>query len=267
MSIAEISVNTYLGSVLERLEQQYRVMAIQFGPPAVVAQGSELSYRYLEQSAALLCFLKGVKLVSTLNAALVLLHHGYVHEVAALCRMADDFWNEILFMMQTLDGDKLSKDQERFLADFFQEEFEDVEDPLGSSQKRETVPRRKIFAALAQLGSQHVNPSDGQSAATIIHRTLSGYTHGAYPHIMELYGGNPPRVHMTGMPGTPQEEVWRQQLIGYIRRGIMISERVSSKLGLRETQDHLKTLLFEFEGKLDFVPELDADELLSRIKR
>ena len=267
MSTTEISVDTYLRSVLERLEQQYRIMAIQFGPPAVVTQGSELSYRYPKQSDALLCFLKGVKLVSTLNAALVLLHHGYVHEVAALCRMVDDFWNEILFMIQTLDGDKLNKDQERFLADFFQEEFEDVEDPLGSSQKRETVPRRKIFAAVAQLGSQHVNPFDGQSAAAIIHRTLSGYTHGAYPHIMELYDGNPPRVHMTGMPGTPQEEVWRQQLIGYIHRGIMVSERVSKKLGLKETQGHLQTLLFEFERKLGIVPELDADKLLREIKR
>lgn len=261
-------MDIYLRSVLGRLEQQYHVMAVALGPPADVTQGSAILPRYLKQSESLLCFLKGVKLVSTLNAALVLLRHGYFHEVAALCRMATDFVNEILFMKEALDGDKLSKDQEQLFAEFFQEEFEDVDDPLGTSKKRSTVARRKIYAAFGQIVSEGLNPSDAKNVATIIHRTLSGYIHGAYPHIMELYDGEPPHFHMDGMPGTSREEEWREQLIVNIHQGIMASECISHKLGLEVVESHIRSLLVEYEARLGCLsPELDAEALIRRMKR
>ncbi len=269
MTIAEIPVDIYLQSVLGRLEQQYHLMALAFGPPVVVMQDSAAGYRYPEQSDSLVCLLKGIKLLSTLNAALVLLRNGYANEVAALCRMADDFWNEILYMTWNLDGDKLSKDQERFIADFFQEEFENIEDLLGSRQKRESVPRRKIFAAFGQRVSQQLNPSDAQSAAMATHQVLSGYIHGGYSQIMELYDGDgePPRFRMTGMLGTPREDEWWQQLIGYTYRSITASVRVASKLGLLEIQGQILTLLGEFETALGCSPESDAKALLRRMKK
>jgi hypothetical protein len=269
VSVMEISVDIYyLQTILGRLEQQYKIMADVFGPPVVVVQGPAFSFRYSnpKESDSLLCFLKGVKLVSTLNAALVLLHHGYVHEVAALCRMADDFVNEIMFIIQPLNEDKLSKDQERFLIEFFQEEFEDIEDPLGTGKKRDNVPRRKIFAAFGQIVSE-LNPSDAQNVAMTINRTLSGYIHGAYPQIMELCDENTPQFHMSGMPGTPREDEWREQLIIYIHRSIMASELISRKLGLKEVENHIRAFRIEYETKLDCLPELDVEALIRKIKK
>ncbi|MDA0675482.1 MAG: hypothetical protein O3A88_03820 [Proteobacteria bacterium] len=90
----------YLQEILNKIAQQYHVIGRSFDPPFHISHGSSFRIRHPELSDSLLRFLKGVKLVSTLNGALVLLRNGYVHEVAALCRMADDFCNEIVFMLR-----------------------------------------------------------------------------------------------------------------------------------------------------------------------
>lgn len=259
-------MDVYLKSVLGRLEQHYHVMADALGRPDIVTQGCESWFRYPEESDSHLCFLKGVKLISTLNAALILLHRGYFHEVAALYRMADDFILEILFMKQTLDGDRRNRAQEQFAISFFQEEFEDIEDPLGTGKSRSTVPRKKISAAFGQIVSEGLNPSDAQNVATTMHRTLSGYVHGAYAHIMELYDGS--HFCMSGMPRTPREEEWRQLLVGGIYQSIMASECISRKLGLIEVEDHIRTLRVEYEGQLACLPpNLDPEALIRTMKK
>jgi len=53
-----------------------------------------------EHTDSLVCYLKGMKAVSTLNASLVLLKSGFTQEVGALCRMVDDACNEILFLIK-----------------------------------------------------------------------------------------------------------------------------------------------------------------------
>ena len=58
------------------------------------------------------------------------------------------------------------------------------------------------------LKGADLNPSDAQSAMSTLHKAYSGYVHGAYPHIMELYGGNPARFHMAGMRDT--RGLWRR---------------------------------------------------------
>jgi hypothetical protein len=151
-------------------------------------------------------------------------------------------------------------------AGCFQEEFEDIEDLLGTSKARHTVPRKKISAAFGQIVSGGLNPSDAQNVATITHRTLSGYIHGAYAHILELYDGK--RFYMSGMPGTPREEEWRQLLIGSVYQGIMASECISRKIGLREVESHIQTLRAEYETKLDYLPpNLDPEALIRTMKR
>jgi hypothetical protein len=86
---------SYFDSVLKRLGLQYHTMAGTVGAPKLVASGAITAFRYEEQSDTLLCFLKGIKLVSTLNAANVLLTSGYVQEIGVLCRVADDCCHDI----------------------------------------------------------------------------------------------------------------------------------------------------------------------------
>jgi hypothetical protein len=256
----------YLATVLQRLEQHYHFMAGTLKPPVLVNRGGVPFFRHEEQTDVLLCFLKGVKLVSTLNAGLLLFRYGYAQELGALARIADDLLNDVLFMLKPLDGDNPSKDQLRFFDEFFQEEFESPLNVLAGAQKRDIVSRRKLHATFGHLAKDALNPSDAQSMMSTIHAALSGYVHGAYPHIMELYGGSPGRFHMSGMASTPRIAEWNGQLITYIHRGVMVTELIARKLGQKDTEKSLRTLLIEYETTLNCKPDTDVEAQIRMMK-
>jgi hypothetical protein len=77
----------YIAGVLRHVEH-YLLMASALEPPLLVSLGEASFFRHREQSDRLLCFLKGVKLVSTLNASLLLYRNGFTQELGALARIA-----------------------------------------------------------------------------------------------------------------------------------------------------------------------------------
>jgi hypothetical protein len=170
-------------------------------------------------------------------------------------------------MLMPRNGTQLSQGQERHFTDFFQEEFADSSDPLGSRQKRETVSRKTIHAAFADMARDFANPSDTQNAGMVIHGAFSGYVHGAYPHIMELYGGLPRRFHLHGMLGTPREAEWNNQLVNQIYRALMASEFVARKLGHAEATKAIRELVVEFETTAGCAPDDVPEALMRRAKK
>ena len=125
-------------------------------------------------------------------------------------RMLDEFREDVSLMCDAIrrNGHTL-KMQQRFIDEFFQEEF-DADSPLDSTQRRDRVPRRKIQAFIAQLDVNLLNPSDSQEVARTIANTNSGYVHGTSDHILEMCGGNPPRYYLDGMLGTRHEETFEK---------------------------------------------------------
>jgi hypothetical protein len=264
-------VQDYLLSVLQHLEREYARMSSLFGAPVpervATKQSEGFWFRYTNQSDTLLCFLKGVKLISTLNAALVLLRAGYVQECSALFRIAGDCYSDILFFLVPGADGYATRDQERFFKEFFQEEFEDSAHPLGSNQKRDMVSRKTIFASFGNLAKDSLNASDAQSTLLTLHKAFSGYVHGAYPHIMELYGGNPPRFHMSGMPNTPKQVETLTQYLTELYRAIMASELVARKLGFEESRVAMRALLVGYETKLGLKPKQSPESLVRSAKK
>lgn len=256
----------FLALTLGKLEVQYHQMGEAINPPIRAKFGDRKFFRHEQQSDVLLCYLKGVKLVSTLNAAVILFRHGYAQEVGALCRMADDFFFEIMFFVKPLGENVPSKDQQRMFDDFFREEFENPDDPLGTGIDRDNVPRRKINAAFGQMVKGELNPHDAQHTASTVHKALSGYVHGAYPHIMEMYGGNPAYFHMSGMLGTPRIIEWKDQLITYVYRAIMATEIISRRMGLPDNEKGIRSLLVEYETTLNCKPTESAEAILRGVK-
>jgi hypothetical protein len=232
--------------------------------PVVVDVGGYEAWRYQNLSDSLACFLKGVKIVSTLNASLVLLRHGYTQEIGVLCRMIEDYCNEIFFLLLPQDGENFTKEQIQFLEDFFKEEFDKPTNPLGSTQKRINVPIRKIHATFGKLAKTELNPSDAQELLRTTHQAFSGYVHGAYPHIMEMFGSVHP--HLKGMLGTPRVDEWRGQLIGYVYKALMVSVFVVRKQGLNDTETKARALLEKFETDTGCKSAKSAAELVKAIK-
>jgi hypothetical protein len=98
-------------------------------------------------------------------------------------------------------------------------------------------------------------------------QAFSGYVHGAYPHIMEMFGGNPPRFHLSGMLNTPRIDEWHGQLVGYVYRLTMASVFVARKLGIKEMEQHIRELVREVEERTGTAPRTTASEMLAAYKR
>ena len=259
-------IEDYLHHVLARLEHLYSEMQPATGNVLYRDIGAYKQLRHETLTESLACYLKGVKSISTLNACLILLRHGHTQEVGALCRMVDDFCNEIFYLLIPQGDREFSQDQLHFLEAFFQEEFDRPDDPLGSTQRRETVPVKKIHATFAKLASTEINPSDAQELLRTTHQAFSGYVHGAYPHIMEMFSGNPLTFHMSGMLGTPRIDEWRNQLVGYTHRLIMATVFIARKVSRDDLEAPIRALLDEFEATTGTAPDLPAKRMLAKYK-
>jgi hypothetical protein len=126
---------------------------------------------------------------------------------------------------------------------------------------------KKIFATFGKLASGEMNPSDAQELLRTVHQAFSGYVHGAYPHIMEMYGGTPPTFHMAGMLNTPRIAEWQAQLTGYVQRLIIASVFVARKMGTPELELPMRALLEDFEAKTGTKTIVEASEMLAKYKR
>jgi hypothetical protein len=228
---------------------------------------SEKQFRHGTQHDCLLIYLKGVRWVSLLNASIVLLESGHVHEMGVLCRCMDETFEDMLLFIRNLGPeDKPTDAQERVLKEFFQEQFEDSSAPMLSTNKRDRVPRDKLRSAIAGLPENAVNPHDHARLHGTIYDTYSGYVHGAYPHIMELYSNNPPQYHMAGMCGTPRIQEWQSQLIDYVYRGVLGTWYAAKRLGEEVVAEDVFSLRSEMERRY---PQLAADPnvLLKEMKK
>lgn len=209
------------------LDNCVQALTNSFPPPVLVQLGERLVHRYEQQDDLLLSYLKLIRSASAHNAALVLLRAGYAQEAYALCRMTDEAYEDILFMTQPQGpSGEPTEDQRRFFNEFFQEEHEDPNDPV-SSAKRDRVSRQRIRAATARaLGA--TDPT-GQRMGRALYQTMSGFVHGAYVHIMELFDGTPPRFHTRGMLGTERLAEAIDNQAHYLFRSLLAAELVGRR--------------------------------------
>lgn len=248
---------------IENLEQFVQVaedavlkLERHFERPSLVHIHGEPYFRHVKQDDLLMSHLKCVRSVSSLNACLVLLRHGYIQEIGMLCRCVDDNCHDVLFLCSPLgEGGKLSEQQQRLVKEFFQEEFDNA-DPLLSTQTRDRVPRSKVHAGIARMSGQPTNPHDAQKIYRCLHQAFSGYVHGAYVHIMEVYGGGSAatlRYHMHGLQGTPRISEWTKALSDYVYRTLIAVEVVAKRCNDVDVQRELVHRRQEFEGTIGIV--------------
>ena len=211
------------------------------------------AYRHREKHDLLGCYLKAVRIVSSLHACMHLLRVGHVQEIYVLCRCVDEYAEDIAFMSFPDGGDgKASAEQRRFVNEYFQEEFSDGDDPVASQQDRDRVSRRKIHAALARVHSPS-NPSRSQQVQMSIHKTFSGFVHAAYVHTMDLFNGRTYRTR--GMLGTPRIEECEEQMASYIYRAAIAIALVAHRLDDEQLAGSLKAMLAEFARQADCMPD------------
>lgn len=222
-------------------------------PPEQINTGDSFKYRYSEQTLEQALVQKLARMVTALHSARLLLNNGLFQDQASIQRMLDEFEEDIMFLAYAPLFDEITNRHKDFLEAFYEEEFDDPENPLDSTQKRPSIPRQKIRAYISNIGAKLAaqdaekdqantenqkdeegllaNPSAGIEAARTLSKLYSGYLHGASPQIMDMYAGTPPKFNVSGMLRTPREETHREDLWSQFYRGVTAFGLVASVLG------------------------------------
>jgi hypothetical protein len=204
---------------IENMLNTVQKLAARVPAPVLIELHGHRVFRYKEQTIHQAIVLKLARLVSNLNAAQLLLDHGFVQEQGALQRMIDEGNEDIAFLTFAIISNDITELHERYLTAFWEEEF-DQSKAIESTQKRPFISRNKINAWIARHPFSGLDESTGVKVTTTIYKAYSGYIHGASPHIMDLYGGSPPQFHMQGMLGTPRHTEHTDDLLNYYHRAI-----------------------------------------------
>ena len=202
------------------------------GKPKLINRSGFEQFRYPNEDINTLSLIKSARILSSLNAIMVLIEYGYIVEVGVLIRTIKECIADISFIFEDFPEKWPSVEQKKYMDDFFSEEFSDPLNPVYTARKRDRVSSKKIHAAFArnaynlskkiknarlrELVLKIANPSDHQRATFTILNLFSGYVHYAYPQSIEIVGGSPPRFHLEGLAGTPKIDEWMGYIISEI---------------------------------------------------
>ncbi len=229
---------------LGHMERTVHGFARRVPQPQQVPHKDSFVFRYMEETVHQALVQKLARTVSTLRAARLLLDHGFVQEQATLQRVLDELQEDINFFALGVVFNKWESIHQDHLAAFFEEEF-DAESAIESKQRRPMVRRKRIRAWLAANGGG-IDPSRGVELARTISKAYSGYVHAASPHIMDMYGGDPPVFHMRGMSGTPRQMEHSADLWNYFYRGIIAFGVTAKALGDDQLFQSIREFVDEF---------------------
>jgi hypothetical protein len=216
---------------LKILEDAFRRLEIQVPPPKRKA-----------------LILKLARTISGLHAIDVLLLHGHLQEQASLHRILDEIHEDIFFLVAGITNDEMTERHKQYLEAFWAEEFPDPENTLARHKKPNLPPRKKIRAYVhGVLGGDHPNPSLVSDLGENISSTYSGYVHASAPQVMDMYGGNPPRFHISGMQGTPRMHEYIADAWNYFYRGLLSVVAIGKAVGDAELVDEVKKYIEHFK--------------------
>lgn len=172
--------------------------------PVFVKRGTYHVFRYKKQSIEAAAIQKLARIISGLNASLLLLKHGFVQELCVIFRTLGEFNEDIIFLCKAMQSVVITELHQKYLNSFYKEEFNVPDNPFLSEQNRLTIRRKKIHAAVAKMSENELNSSDAIELKRTVSQAYSGYIHGASVHIMDMCGGNPPEFYLSGMLNTPR---------------------------------------------------------------
>jgi len=232
--------------MLEVMDAAFRKFEAMVPKPVWVPE--DRRFRFKEQSIPQALIQKLARVQSALRASQLLLLHGYTMELGILHRAVDETNEDIEFLVCAITNDRITPLHERYLRSFWAEEFGDQKDPGRTHQSRDMVMRKNIRAYNTRILGDGLSPSEGLRAARVISKAFSGFVHGASPHIMESFGGNPPKFHTRGLRGSPRIPEYTRSLWNYMYRGLQSHIFVAKAFGAVSVFEGLQKHKKQFEA-------------------
>jgi hypothetical protein len=252
---------------LKVCEHAFFALERKVAPPRRVPQGPSFVFRSADRTLEQAVVQKLSRVISGLHATRALLCQGLYQEVGVLFRVLDELSEDVVFLCQPLRGGNITPLHQEYLETFYQEEFDDPENPMASTQLRPTISRKRIHAALAAIPDSPLNPSDAHEVHRTISKTFSGYVHAASVHIMDSYGGDPPRYHVAGMLGTPRQKGIEKQALHYFYRGLASVMYAATCMKEIDLVKELYAFRDHFEQQVNMTDWPDPDKFVRKVRR
>jgi hypothetical protein len=190
------SSTKFFAPTLEVLERAFRLLEARVAPPIRKAWKDGFVFRYAERTVHQAIVQKLARMISGLHAIQLLHGQGLFQEQGVVQRTLDEIEEDIVFLSLGLVHGQLTRRHKEYLEYFYAEEFDDATNIMGSHRSRGMVSREKIRAYVNRVDG--ADSSRANVAGKIIAKAYSGFVHGASPHIMDMYGGIPPRFDVKG---------------------------------------------------------------------
>ena len=233
---------------LDVMEAAFRRLERLVPPPKWVKVHGYGVWRYQERSIHQAIIQKLARQISGLHAMDALLLSGCIQESNAMQRILDEIGEDVMFLSIATISDNISEIHQRYLEDFWEEEFNDP-DPMKSQQKRRMLRRNTIRSYIANA-SALPDPYKWHASGNAVYKTFSGYIQAASPQIMDMVGGGgegSPAFHVRGMLGTPRVREGVLSAWNYFLRGFMSLTIAAKAFGDRKLVKALYGAMDKFE--------------------
>lgn len=197
---------------LAALEEAVHSLVRRLRSPLLVV-GQHQRFRFPDRTSQHIQILKAVRIVSGLHASLALIEAGYTQEAGVLFRTIHEFLQEILFLHEA-HYNAPNEVQKQFIEQFFAKDLRTTEQMMAGTPTVSRVGARKKRASVTRLLGEFDNAELVRRRMEAIDDQLSGYVHGEYPQIMDMYegtaNGTGERFCMRGMVGTSHVEQFQR---------------------------------------------------------
>jgi hypothetical protein len=208
----------FFAPTLETLERAFRILEARVPPPMRKPWKDRFVFRYEERTIHQAIVQKLARTISGLHAVNALLVLGLFQEQGMIQRALDEIEEDIAFLSLAVIRGELTERHREYLDYFYAEEFGDPFDIVGSHTSRGMVSRGKIRAYVNQQSG--IDSSRANIVDKVIAKAYSGFVHAASPHIMDMYGGVPPRFDVSGEFRNLRDGVHANDALNYFLRAL-----------------------------------------------
>jgi hypothetical protein len=183
------------------------------------------TYEYIEHSAKVVAILKLVRAAHGVAASEILRLNGFFIDLGMVTRGVFDSVEEIYFLLEQYPN--ASRHVDQFVKAFFEASI----DGYLSAKTNDVLKKHIRSARVRCLKGAHDQQT--QDLLERIFKTFSGYVHGKYAHVMEVYGGTPD-FNLSGVPSAAERLKRAEHVVLQANSVIHAALFAAQKLGLLE---------------------------------
>jgi hypothetical protein len=243
---------SFFAPTLQALEGAFRQLETKVPPPISKPWRDGFVFRYAEQTIHQAIVQKLARTMSGLHAVETLLERGLFQEQGMMQRALDELGEDVWFLSLGVIGNEITPRHTEFLKYFYAEEFADPSDVMGSHMSRGMVKREKIRAYIESNGLSGPEAARAKAIGKVLTKVYSGFIHAASPHIMDMYGGMPPRFDVNGASKSFRYAEHERDALNYFYRAVLAMAVAAKAFGDEGLFASMRALASEIETEMRF---------------